>query len=157
MVKKIFSIVLCFSLFMAISTTAYASTDSTSNQVVERLSNGNYIVSEISEEQNESISLYTSTVTKTKTNTCYSSSGIKLWSVSVTGTFTYGNGTSKCNSVSCSSSVYDTSWSVGNKKASKSGNKATASATGEQYINGYISQTLTRTVTLTCSPTGQFS
>lgn len=49
------------------------------------------------------------------------------------------------------------SWSVGNKKASKSGNTAKASATGVRYTNGHAVQSITRTVTLTCSATGNFS
>ena len=44
-----------------------------------------------------------------------------------------------------------------NKKASKSGNTAKASATGVRYTNGHAVQSITRTVTLTCSATGNFS
>ena len=71
--------------------------------------------------------------------------------------FSYGNGTSTCLSASCTTSLYSNSWSVGNKKASKSGNTAKASATGVRYTNGHAVQSITRTVTLTCSATGNFS
>ena len=81
----------------------------------------------------------------------------KIWAVTVTGTFSYGNGTSTCLSASCTTSLYSNSWSVGNKKASKSGNTAKASATGVRYTNGHAVQSITRTVTLTCSATGNFS
>ena len=97
------------------------------------------------------------TQTKSKTSTYYNAANEKIWGVTVTGTFSYGNGTSTCLSASCTTSLYSNSWSVGNKKASKSGNTAKASATGVRYTNGHAVQSITRTVTLTCSATGNFS
>ena len=101
--------------------------------------------------------MISTTQTKSKTNTYYSKSNVKLWSVTVKGTFSYGNGTSTCLSASCSTISYDSAWSVGNKTASKSGNTAKASATGVHYVNGQSVESFTRIVTLTCSATGVFS
>ena len=151
MKRKLFSILFAVAFLFMFALPAKASTID-----IEYLPNGDYIVSEISPVSGE-ISLSSSTSTKTKTSTYYSSDNVKLWSVSVTGTFTYGNGSATCISASCKTASYHSSWSVGNKKASKSGNKAIAKATGEQYSRGHVIQTITRTVTLTCSPTGQFS
>lgn len=151
MPKKIFSVLFMFVFIFTLTIPAKASSFN-----VEHLSNGDYIVSEISPINSE-ISLFTSTVTKTKTSTYYTGNNVKCWSVSVTGTFTYGNGSASCKSASCSTSVYNSSWSTGSRKSSKNGNKATASAIGERYNNGQVIQTVSRSVTLTCSSTGQFS
>ena len=125
-------------------------------QQIEYLSDGSYIVTEIVSEPSD-YSLFSTTQTKSKTSTYYNAANEKIWAVTVTGTFSYGNGTSTCLSASCTTSLYSNSWSVGNKKASKSGNTAKASATGVRYTNGHAVQSITRTVTLTCSATGNFS
>lgn len=152
MCKKILSVLLIFMFVFCIPIKGNAASPE-----IEYLPNGNYIITIIEDQPASDSSFISSTVTKTKTSYCYSANNQKLWSVSVTGTFTYGNGSATCISASCKATSYDSSWSVGNKKASKSGNKAIAKATGEQYGGGHIIQTITRTVTLTCSPTGQFS
>lgn len=152
MSKKITASILAFSLLLLLSFSAFAATP---EKEIEQLSNGYYIVTEI--EGDSMIALRSTTTTKTKTSTCYNNSNEKVWSVSVTGTFSYGNGTATCLSASCSAKSYNSTWSVGNKTSSKSGNKAIASATGVQYYNGHEVQSIKRTVTLTCSPTGQFS
>lgn len=153
MIKKIYIFLVCFFAMFIFTIPSYAASNSIQ---YEYFSDGSYIKSEIID-SNSSISTFSSTVSKTKVNTYYGSSGIKQWSVSVTGTFTYGNGSASCTSSSCKTEVYNNAWSVGSRKASKSGNKATASATGELYSGGHIINTITKSVTLTCSATGQFS
>ena len=140
MFKKLSCIFLTVMLIMVSAMPTYANSPE-----VKYFSDGSYVVTTIT------------SPTRTKSSIYYSSSNKKLWSVSVTGTFTYGNGSASCTSSSCSASSYDRNWSVGNKKASKIGNKATASATGVEYINGHKVQSYSKSVTLTCSSTGQFS
>ena len=101
--------------------------------------------------------LSTKTETKSKTEYVKSTSGSILWYVKVTGTFTYGDGSAKCTSVTPSAAAIASTWKVSDISGSKSGNKASATATGKQYADGKVVQTMTRTVTLTCSPTGVFS
>ena len=101
--------------------------------------------------------LSTKTETKSKTQYMRDASAAVLWYVRVTGTFTYGNGSSQCISVTPSAAAVNSTWKVSNISGSKSGNKASATATGKQYADGTVVQTMTRTVTLTCSPTGVFS
>ena len=79
-----------------------------------------------------------------------------MWYVSVTGTFTYGDGTARCTSVTPSAASLDSNWKVSNITGSKSGNKATATATGKRYETNIVVETATKTVTLTCGPTGMF-
>ena len=128
--KKIIALFSFFILIFSISFSAYAASPT---QQIEYLSDGSYIVTEIVSEPSD-YSLFSTTQTKSKTSTYYNAANEKIWAVTVTGTFSYGN-----------------------KKASKSGNTAKASATGVRYINGHAVQSITRTVTLTCSATGNFS
>ena len=77
-----------------------------------------------------------------------------MWSVSVTGTFSYNGSSCTCTNATVSTTKQSSSWSLSNKKASKSRNKAIASVTGKKISAG---TSVTRTVTLTCSPTGKLS
>ena len=96
--------------------------------------------------------------TETKSKTIYyeNSAGKSMWYIRVTGTFTYGDGTARCTSVTPSAASLDSNWKVSNITGGKSGNKATATATGTHYENGIARETKTKTVTLTCGPTGMF-
>lgn len=121
----------------------------------EYLPDGSYYVTVIEEE--DSNPALRTTATKSKTRTYYSASDVAQWYVKVTGTFTYGNGTAKCTSSSVSTKVYAPNWSIASKSASKSGNKAIATATANHSRLGEVLTSMTQTVTLTCSATGQFS
>ncbi len=96
--------------------------------------------------------------TETKSKTVYyeNSAGKSVWYVRVTGTFTYGDGTARCISATPSAASLDSNWKVSNITGGKSGNKATATATGTHYQNGTARESITKTVTLTCGPTGMF-
>lgn len=141
---------------MFLSTTTFAANPS--NIEIEYLDNGSYIVTSIEELVDESeMSLYSTTTTKSKTATYYNAENVAKWYVKVTGTFTYGNGTSKCINSSVAAESYATTWKITSKSASKSGNTASANAIAKQYFDGTVVKTINRTVTLTCSPTGEFS
>ena len=88
----------------------------------------------------------------TKTEKYKNASGEVMWSISVTGTFSYNGSSCTCTKATVSTTKPSSMWSLSNKKASKSGNKAIASVTG--HAPGV---TVTRTVTLTCSPSGNLS
>ena len=82
----------------------------------------------------------------------------KLWSVTVTGNFSYVKGkSSKCTSSSVSAVSYSASWKISNKSSSKSGNTATASATVLQYSGTRPVNSVTRKVSLTCDVNGILS
>ncbi|MCI8485485.1 MAG: hypothetical protein HFH41_14280 [Lachnospiraceae bacterium] len=97
------------------------------------------------------------TATKSKTTKYKNSSGQVLWYVKVTGTFTYGNGSAKCTKATPSAASNSPYWKVSGISGSKSGNKASAKATGTHYMGSGHVPPLTKTVTLTCSPSGDFS
>ncbi|MEI3338562.1 MAG: hypothetical protein V8R80_00245 [Eubacterium sp.] len=151
--KKLF--IPFLTLFLLISTTLPVQAN-VLNQQIEYYDDGSYIITVI-EDVPSDITLLSTTVTKSKTSTYHSSTGEALWSITVTGTFTYGNGTSKCTSSSINTKIYNSNWSIGNKSSSANGNKASATATAIQYLKGHEVQRITKTVTLTCSSTGKFS
>ena len=117
---------------------------------------GSYFVTEITDESTF-VNARSTTTTKSKTGTYYNSSNVALWYVKVTGTFTYGSGTSSCTSSSVSSGSYSSSWKVTDTSASKSGATATAKGTGRHYLNGVVIESIPSTVNLTCDANGNFS
>lgn len=143
---------------MLFSLTAYASEPNMSYDI-EYFDNGDYLVTTLENESSTpDISLFaTTTTTKSKISRYYNANNEIMWYVKVTGTFTYGNGTSKCTSSTVTAQSNVTAWKITSKSASKSGNTASATATAKQYFDGTVVNTIKRTVTLTCSSTGVFS
>lgn len=97
------------------------------------------------------------TKTAKKTGTYKNTNGQVLWSVTVTGTFTYNGSTSSCTKSTVSTSVVDNTWKIASSSSSKTGNKASAVATAKYYVGGTVVSTQTKTITLTCSQTGVLS
>lgn len=125
---------------------------------IEYLDNGDYIITYIEDDEiiEPDDGSKSTTVTKTKTSRYYNSSGATMWYVKVQGTFTYNGTTSTCNSAAHKAAAVGSTWSIISASHSKSGNKATATATARHYLNpGYSDYT--RSVTLKCSPTGVFT
>lgn len=151
--KKILLVFACVLFFVSLLPSASAvQTDETR----EYLADGSYFVTEL-EDTSPGISLLASTATKSKKLTYYSASDVAQWYIKVTGTFTYGDGSAKCTSASVSAGTYVSNWRIASKSASKSGNRATATATVEQLVQGQALRSVTESVTLTCSSTGNFS
>lgn len=97
------------------------------------------------------------TKTARKTASLKNANGTVLWSVTVTGTFAYSGSTSHCTHSAVSTSVKDTRWKVQRSSSSKSGNKATATATLNCFKNGAVVTSSTKSVTLTCDKNGKLS
>lgn len=147
----IISMILVFTLQPAFAQSNVITVD------IEELPDGSRFVTVIEDVPTPGIQPFSKeTATKTKTVYYESESGKKLWYVSVTGTFLYGDGTAKCTASTPSAASLDSNWKVSNITGGKSGNKATATATGTRYLNGIAKESITRTVTLTCGPTGMF-
>lgn len=155
--KKILSAILVISLILS-TQAVFANAESEFTEV-EYLPDGSCYVTIIEDVPASGIQLFAVAKTETKSKTTYykNAAGDIMWWVKVTGTFTYGNGTSKCTSAKGTAAAEHKMWKVSNISDSKSGNSASAKATGKQYFDGSVSQTLTKTVTLKCSPTGVFS
>ena len=154
--KKLIMILTCLLLF-TICSPVYGAEQIESSEI-EYLDDGSYFETVITTESNSGMTTLSSkSVTKTKTSYYKNSNGTILWYVKVTGTFTYGNGSSKCTSSSVTAESKSGAWKITSKSASKSGNKATAKATAKRYYDGSVVETKYKTVTLTCSPSGNFS
>ncbi len=154
--KKLIMILTCLLLF-TICSPVYGAEQIESSEI-EYLDDGSYFETVITTESNSGMTTLSSkSVTKTKTSYYKNSNGTILWYVKVTGTFTYGNGSSKCTSSSVTAESKSGAWKITSKSASKTGNKATAKATAKRYYGGSVAETKNKTVTLTCSPSGNFS
>ena len=154
--KKLIMILTCLLLF-TICSPVYGAEQIESSEI-EYLDDGSYFETVITTESNSGMTTLSSkSVTKTKTSYYKNSNGTILWYVKVTGTFTYGNGSSKCTSSSVTAESKSGAWKITSKSASKSGNKATAKATAKRYYGGSVAETKNKTVTLTSSPSGNFS
>lgn len=154
--KKYLILLLSISLILCNPNSASAAS-STRNIVVETFEDGSYIETVI--EEIETASSYATTYTKSgkKTSTYKNSSGDTLWSVSVTGTFTYDGSSATCTKSTVSTTSYNSNWKISSSSASKSGATATATATAKKYLDGTYIKSITETVTLTCSKSGTLS
>lgn len=156
--KKRFLVLLVLIIFVLSMQTASAAVSPYDSVSVEYLDNGDSILTVIESIPSGDIAAFaTKTETKSKTSYYRSASGSVLWYVRVTGTFTYGNGTAKCTSQTPSAASEHSDWKVSSIAGSKSGNTASATATGKKYHLGSVIDSVTEKVTLTCSPTGVFS
>lgn len=118
------------------------------SQTVEYTGHDSYFIETISV---PSVQLYSNAKTGTKT-AAYVTSGTTIFSVSVTGTFTYDGSTSDATSASCAVATYVESATINSRRAYTSG--ASACAFGSVSYNG---ATLQKTVTLTCDKNGNLS
>lgn len=104
-----------------------------------------------------SIMRSTKTITGKKTASMKNSSGKILWSVSVTGTFTYTGSKATCTSATVDAKSNNSFWKIKSKSSSKTSNKATGKATGQNILDGVVVATHTLSTTLTCSASGKLS
>lgn len=154
--KKIISTLLSVCMLFVSLTYAYAMGNTNESVNVEYFEDGSYIVTTIDEDSSD-VTLLSTTTTKSKTSTYYASDGTAQWYVKVTGTFTYGNGSSKCTASSVTAGVYSSNWKIASKSSSYTGSTAIATVAVNQLVYGVVANTIARTVTLTCSSTGTFS
>lgn len=103
------------------------------------------------------ITFATQTKTGSKTKNYRTSAGKVLYSIKVSGTFTYTGSSSTCTDSSVTATSYDSTWKVSSKSASKSKNIATAKATMKHYYDNSVAQITYPSVSLTCSAKGELS
>ena len=131
-----------------------APTDTQENIIsVEReyLENGDYIETVLAESP---IALYGSgTKSGSKTSTYYSN-GTALWYVKVTGSFAYTGNSVRCTSAYVDADSYTSFWKITDRSSSRSGNIATARATGTHFYGNTILETIDKSVSLSCSVDG---
>lgn len=151
---KIIKKLIIFSMiFYATFTTLNVKASANQNTIVTIEKHNGYIVeTTISEEIN-----FTRASQKSGTKTVnYYNGNTLLWSVSVRGTFNYGQ-SSSCISSIVNAYSNDSNWKITNSSSWKSSNTAYASANGTRYFIGISMQTISRTVSLSCSSSGVLS
>ncbi len=153
-------IIISFLIIAMFQSTVLASSGQ-ENISIEYLDDGSYFITIIQDELSNTDAIVCAsaktTTTKSKTTYYKNSSGTTMWYVKVTGTFTYGSGTSICKKATVTAASKNSAWTVSNKSAKAYGNKAKATATGKRHFNGVVVDTITKSVILTCSTTGKFS
>lgn len=152
--KRFLSLLICCLLIgniFALSVAAVESEDEEQiiiSQTVENMGNDCYYIETI---YVPAIQPYANAKTGTKTAECIAS-GRTIYTISVTGTFTYDGSTSDATSAAVSISTHVASASILSRNAYTSG--ASAIATGSV---SYLGLTLQKTVTLTCDKNGNLS
>lgn len=152
--KRMFVLILCVILSISIlvlpvsATTIVEGEHIIISQTVEDLGNGYYYVETI---YVPAIQTFGSSKTGTKTAQCISS-GTTIYTISVTGIFTYDGVSSEATSASGSIATYVENATIKSRSAYTSG--ASAIATGSV---SYLGLTLQKTVTLTCDKNGNLS
>ena len=157
--KKIFnySFVFIFLLSVFFSPVSVHANNSIPSSQKEYLENGDYFeITTIEHDTNDFFST-SKTITASRTAKYITSSGTVLWSVTVTGTFTYTGSTSKCIASQVSASSNNSNWKIASKSSSRSGSTASATATAKRYNGSNVVQTSTKTVKLSCSKNGTLS
>lgn len=153
--KRILLVILTLTIFcctiLCVPVSASSLTEA-SKTTIEYLDNGDYIETIIKWEE----SVTRTTKSGSKTKNYKNSTGDILWSVKVTGTFTYNGTTSSCTAASHTTSAPGANWTIKSASSSKSGSTATAKAVATLKI-GSNSQDYSMSVSLTCSANGTLS
>lgn len=129
-----------------------------SEKIIERFSNGDYITSSIEQyPASSSRSSASKDISGQKVYNYRSNNGTILWTITCKATFSYNGKSSSCTSVTASTKTYSSLWTMTNKKSHKSDNTATATATGKRYSGHTVIQSVTRSAVLKCSASGKLS
>lgn len=150
--KKTFKIVFVFVLLFLNVTPCKADNISVTKYILE---NGDYI--EIELIQDEVVFLRSSRTICGSKKVSYKKGSTVLWSVAVKGTFTYDGNSATCINADVSTTCPSSAWKISNKSASKSLNKAIASATAKNYIKGVCIQTVSKKAILSCNAKGNLN
>lgn len=152
--KRLFTLLLTI-LMLSCSVLCTAATEtplSGTKTTIEYLENGDYIKTVITWEESNT----RASKTASKTATFYNNSDVAIWSLTVTGTFTYNGTTSSCTSCSHSTAIHQAGYALQSASSSKSGNTATATGVAVTTL-AFVSMELPITTKLTCSANGTLS
>lgn len=151
--NKFFRIIFIFMLLFLNVTPCKADNISVTKCFLE---NGDYLEIELIQDDTDFLSLSSRTTSGSK-KVSYKKGSTVLWSVSVKGTFTYDGNSALCINADVSTTCPSKAWQISNSSASKSLNKAIASATAKNYVKGVYIQTVSKKATLTCNTKGNLS
>lgn len=151
--KRCFAIWICILLISNTLALPVAATQTENEQIIvsqtiEHINDECYFIETI---YVPSIQPYSGSKTGTKVAECVSS-GTTIYTLSVTGTFTYDGTTADATSAKCAIATHVSNATISSRNAYTSG--ASAIATGSVVYYGI---TLQKTVTLTCDKNGNLS
>ncbi len=159
--KKIFSILISFTLLFLFSFDTLASNETvkpTKYSSVEYFEDGSYIEIEITEGFSSASAIETRTTKLgSKRLTYKNSDGDIEWTADLSGTFVYDGYSCTCTSSSLTYSIVNTKWKIPSAVASELGNKAFGDITAKYYALGLNTKTVEKTIVLTCSRYGVLS
>lgn len=149
----LFSFLFIFASTFPVKASEIQSINSTN--IIEIFDDGSYI--ESSTEENIIATLSRSSSTKSAKRTYKASSGKILWTITVTGTFTYNGSSSSCTKASVSTTCPSITFKLASKSATKHNSTATATATAsfKQYNDSVYLRTITRSVSISCDKSGK--
>lgn len=124
---------------------------------IEYLEDGSYFVTTIVEEIDSIATYSTATKSGRKSSTYYNSESEALWSITLTGTFSYDGTTATCTDANLTYTIYNSNWRMISTTATASGNTAMGTAYAKQYVLGVPINSAERSIEICCSPTGVLS
>ena len=145
--EKSSNTIVCFALILTLS---LIDVSALSEEIDNEMQNDYYIVSIITVDNKVKSS---GIITGKKTNN-YKSNGVIMFSVVVTGTFSYDGSHATCTNATASASSKNTNWKIVSKNASKSGNTALATVTVNKCVNNVPVNTIKESVALSCDANG---
>ncbi len=148
-ITLILTLALCFTLWTPPALAAGSSYEAILSETRIDFEDGSYCIEIVKELHTNARS---SEKSGSKTATYYSSSGEDIFSITVSGTFTYDGSSAEATSSEATVHIFDSSATFVRKTSSYSG--STAKATGTVR---YSSSDITKTVSLKCSATGVLS
>lgn len=152
MKKRIISLLMAYTLIICLLPVQALADEP--RETVTRYADGSYIVTSVEESLTARIS---GTKSGTTIRDYYSNKNVLQWKAVLDATFTYNGSSATCTKVNgLNVTIYDSSWSVGSKSTSKSGNTAYGYLTMERSILGGT-QGVPVTLTLTCDKNGNLS
>ena len=124
----LFSFLFIFASTFPVKASEIQSINST--DIIEIFDDGSYIESSTEENIIATLSRSSSTKSAKRTYTYKASSGKILWTITVTGTFTYNGSSSSCTKASVSTTCPSITFKLASKSATK--HNSTATATNEK-------------------------
>lgn len=152
--KKMLAVLLCLTLLCTVAVVPAMAAEEAGGQVVvsrriEYLADGSYVVETISV---PAVQTYSNTISGSKSAAYHNANGKHLFTVTVTGCFTYDGSTAKATSAEGAFVAYASGVTRTDGSAYMSGASAIAWASAS-----YQGSSFHQTVRLTCDPNGNLS
>lgn len=159
--KRIICALLIIVMMLTVIPMAGASAEQAPMEQIVYYNDGSYLIINLEETENYSVSgtkaVQANSKSGNKTCTYYENTGVAVWAVTLSASFTYDGNSSSCTAANCSVNIYDSAWYVISKSTSRSGNTATANVTMGKKVLGVTTKTVPCTLTLSCDVNGNLS